>query len=85
MREEKEREVQELMEKLLNREAELVKVKRETREITDSKQKIIDEQQKRIRGLETSNSRLLTSVQQMKNDSLCRKNDIYNDIDYDTV
>ena len=85
MREEKEREVQELMEKLLNREAELVKVKRETREITDSKQKNIDEQQKRIRRLETSNSRLLTSVQQIKNDSLCRKNDIYNDIDYDTV
>lgn len=85
LREEKEQEIRDLMEKLLNKEAELLKTQKEAREKLEAKQKILEEHQNRIRGLETSNNRLLTSVQQIKNESRHRKNDMYNDIDCDTV
>ena len=73
------------MGKLFDTEAELIKEQKQTREITEAKQKVIESQGKRIRGLETSNSRLLAALQQVKNDYSRSNNDVYNDVDCNTV
>ncbi|XP_032231621.2 ras GTPase-activating protein nGAP isoform X3 [Nematostella vectensis] len=82
VREEKEREVAELMEKLVRVENELARERRDMQGVTQAKQRIIDAQERRIRTLDASNARLVTTLNKMK---VQHDKDKSNHIDNETI
>jgi RAS protein activator-like 2 len=65
-REEKDREVKDLLDRLVNVENELAKERDEMQEVLQAKQRIIDAQEKRIKSLDSTNSRLVATLNQLK-------------------
>lgn len=65
-KEERDREVKDLLDRLVNVENELAKEREEMQEMLQAKQLIIEAQEKRIKSLDATNSRLVTTLNQMK-------------------
>lgn len=64
--EEKDKEGKELLDRLVSVENELEKEREEMQEILQAKQRIIDAQEKRIKSLDSTNSRLVATLNQLK-------------------